>query len=53
MRVLAITNMYPMPHKPAFGIYIEQQVKGLRAIGVKVNVLYLNRDKEGQKYIET
>ena len=49
MRVLAITNMYPMPHKPAFGIYIEQQVKGLRAIGVKVNVLYLNRDQEGTK----
>lgn len=47
MRVLAVTNMYPTPYRMSLGIFVEQQVKGLREIGVKVEVLYLNRFRDG------
>ena len=47
MRVLAITNMYPTPRSPSSGVFVEQQVNGLRAIGVDVQVLLIDRRTEG------
>lgn len=49
MRVLAITNMYPSPETPYVGVFIEQQIKGLRATGVDVQVMVVDRLKEGAK----
>src|SRR6266550_497726 len=47
MRILAVTNMYPCAEFPASGVFIEQQVAGLRSIGVEVRVLFVNRRVEG------
>ena len=47
MRVLAITNMYPTAGLPANGVFVEQQVNGLRSIGVQVQVLLIDRRREG------
>jgi len=47
MRVLAVTNLYPTESNPALGTYVEQQVRGLRHVGVDVEVLYINRQDRG------
>ena len=47
MRVLAVTNMYPTLALPTEGIFVEQQIKGLRQIGLEVEVVFLNRKQEG------
>jgi glycosyltransferase involved in cell wall biosynthesis len=49
LRVLAITNLYPTSHLPTSGTFIEQQIKGLRQVGVAVDVLFCDRIQEGQK----
>jgi glycosyltransferase involved in cell wall biosynthesis len=47
MRVLSITNIYPSPERPWLGTFIQQQVIGLRSVGVETKVLYFNRKKDG------
>lgn len=47
MRILAITNMYPSPESPSHGIFVQEQIKGLRAVGLEVRVLYVDRRDEG------
>ena len=47
MRVLAVTNIYPTPGDAARGTFVEQQVMGLRSVGVEVKVLYVNRVRSG------
>jgi teichuronic acid biosynthesis glycosyltransferase TuaC len=47
MRILAVTNMYPTVHAPASGIYVEQQIEGLRRIGLEVEVAFVNRLQKG------
>src|SRR5437899_1736771 len=47
MRILAVTNMYPGPQAPGWGTFVEQQVKGLRQIGLDVNVMYIDRLQKG------
>lgn len=47
MRILAVTNMYPLPEAPTLGIYIEQQITSLRKIGLEVEILFLNRFHDG------
>lgn len=47
MRVLAVTNMYPTPSMPASGVFVGEQVRGLRAIGVTVEVLFVDRVTKG------
>jgi glycosyltransferase involved in cell wall biosynthesis len=47
MRILAITNMYPSAAFPGRGVFVEEQVKGLRAIGLEVRVLFVDRRQEG------
>jgi glycosyltransferase involved in cell wall biosynthesis len=47
MRILAVTNMYPFTHAPDSGVFVEQQVEGLRRIGLDVDVLFVNRLQEG------
>jgi teichuronic acid biosynthesis glycosyltransferase TuaC len=49
MRILAVTNVYPTAQVPSAGIYIEQQIKGLRRIGLDVEVMFVNRLQEGMK----
>lgn len=47
MRVLAVTNMYPTEANPQFGIFVKEQVESIRALGVEVDVLFVNA-KEGR-----
>jgi glycosyltransferase involved in cell wall biosynthesis len=47
MRILAVTNMYPMPHNPVLGTFIEQQINGLRQIGLEVEVMVVDRFTKG------
>ena len=47
MKLLAVTNMYPTAETPGAGTFIEQQIKGLREIGLDVNVLHLDRRRKG------
>jgi hypothetical protein len=47
MRILAPTNMYPTPQNPSAGTFVEQQVKGLRHIGLNVEVIFVDRAQHG------
>ncbi len=47
MRVLAVTNMYPSAARPANGVFIAEQVKGLREAGLDVHVHFVDRRSEG------
>jgi teichuronic acid biosynthesis glycosyltransferase TuaC len=41
-RVLLVTNMYPTAELPAFGTFVAEQVASLRALGVEIDVLFIN-----------
>ena len=47
MRILAVTNMYPTPHAPASGVFVEQQIKGLKQIGLEVDIIFIDRTQKG------
>jgi glycosyltransferase involved in cell wall biosynthesis len=47
MRILAVTNMYPTPQHPTMGNFIEQQITGLKGIGLAVDVMVVNRLERG------
>jgi teichuronic acid biosynthesis glycosyltransferase TuaC len=39
--VLVVTNMWPEPERPVYGIFVKRQIDSLRAAGLKCDVLYL------------
>lgn len=39
--VLVVTNMWPEPDRPVYGIFVQRQVESLRREGVRCDVLYL------------
>ncbi len=47
LRVLAVTNSSPTPQHPANGAFVEQQIAGLRRIGLDVDVMIVNRREKG------
>ena len=47
MRILAITNIFPTEAFPARGVFVEEQIKGLRSVGVNVRCLFVDRRREG------
>jgi teichuronic acid biosynthesis glycosyltransferase TuaC len=49
MRILTVTNMYPTPRAPASGIFVEQQIHGLRQIGLDIDVIFVDRAQKGMK----
>lgn len=49
MRILAVTNMYPAADSPASGTFVEQQVKGLREVGLSVDVMFVDRARKGMQ----
>lgn len=42
MRVLVVTNMYPNPAMPASGTFVRDQVESLRALGVEMDVFFID-----------
>jgi teichuronic acid biosynthesis glycosyltransferase TuaC len=47
MRILAVTNMYPSPESPGRGIFVQEQIKSLMAVGLSVHVLFIDRLRGG------
>jgi teichuronic acid biosynthesis glycosyltransferase TuaC len=47
MRILAVTNMYPSEASPGRGVFVREQVQGLKAIGLDVCVVFIDRVREG------
>lgn len=47
MKILAVTNMYPSAEFPSQGIFVQEQIKGLRAAGLEVRVLFVDRRRQG------
>ncbi len=47
LSILAVTNMYPSDAHPTLGVFVEQQIKGLREIGLKVDVFHVDRAGQG------
>lgn len=47
VRVLAVTNAYPSPQHPEAGAFVEQQIVGLRRLGLDVDVMCVNRREKG------
>jgi teichuronic acid biosynthesis glycosyltransferase TuaC len=47
LRILAVSNLYPTPQTPASGSFVEQQIKGLRQIGLDVDVMFVDRVQRG------
>ena len=48
MRVLQLTNNYPTPKFPIFGIFVKEQIDSLNELGVSNDVLFMN-SREGGK----
>lgn len=48
MRILAVTNMYPTPEHPTTGTFVEQQIEGLRRIGLDIEVICIQRNETGR-----
>lgn len=42
MRILVATNMLPVPERPWYGVFVEEQVEDLRKLGHAVEVMFVN-----------
>jgi len=49
LRILAITNAYPIAEAPASGIFIEQQIKSLREVGLQIDLMFVDRLRQGMR----
>lgn len=47
MRILAVTNMLPIPQHPSSGRFVEQQIEGLKREGLDIDVLFVQRLEKG------
>lgn len=48
MRVLVVTNAYPTPADPALGTFVRDQVESLRALGLEIELLHIDRASRGR-----
>jgi teichuronic acid biosynthesis glycosyltransferase TuaC len=51
-RVLVVTNMYPDAEHPHFGTFVQEQVEGLRARGLDVDVLIVGGKRQKMSYVQ-
>ncbi len=51
-RVLVVTNMYPTPEDPTYGAFVASQVGSLQALGVSVEVVFINGKRSGWEYAD-
>jgi D-inositol-3-phosphate glycosyltransferase len=49
LRLLAVSNMYPTQEAPESGSFVEQQIKGLKQIGLNVDLMLVDRNKKGMR----
>ena len=50
MNVLVLTNMYPRPDRPTFGIFVKEQVEDLVKLGCRVDVRVIGGDRSKVNY---
>ena len=50
-RVLVVTAMYPTDRTPGRGTFVQDQVEGVRAMGLEVDVLLLEGDRSRLAYL--
>jgi glycosyltransferase involved in cell wall biosynthesis len=53
MKVLAVTNMFPTPQSSRSGRFIEQQLEGLKLIGLDIELLFVDRVRKGMRAYAT
>jgi len=51
VRVLIVTNMFPIPEMPFFGTFVRDQVESLRKQGVEIDVFFVNGKKSTWNYV--
>ncbi|GBD13985.1 Putative teichuronic acid biosynthesis glycosyltransferase TuaC [bacterium HR24] len=51
MRVLVVTNMYPQPDRPAFGVFVRDQVESLRRMGLEMDVFFIDGRRNRLNYL--
>lgn len=51
-QVLVVTNMYPDEQNPDFGTFVHEQVEGLRARGLDVDVVVVGGKRRKLSYVE-
>ena len=51
MKVLVVTNMYPVPEQPAFGTFVRDQVEALRRKGIDIDLLFIDGGKGKLSYL--
>jgi glycosyltransferase involved in cell wall biosynthesis len=51
MRVLVLTNMLPIPERPWYGVFVEEQVSDLQALGIETSVLFVNGAESRANYL--
>ncbi len=51
LKVLVVTNMFPTPAKPHLGVFVREQVESLRALGLHVDVLFMNGPASKLNYL--
>ncbi|MBI4711798.1 MAG: glycosyltransferase, partial [Planctomycetes bacterium] len=52
MKILLLTNMFPSVHNPTYGIFIKEQVDSLKALGVEIDVLFIEGYRNKWNYIK-
>jgi len=52
MRVVVVTNMYPSPSEPQFGIFVKDQVDDLRLLGIDVEVVFFDGRQSWTRYAQ-
>jgi glycosyltransferase involved in cell wall biosynthesis len=50
LKVLAVTNMYPTEAEPWFGCFVKDQMDGVRAAGVDVDVISFDGRRDKREY---
>lgn len=49
MRALVVTNLWPTAEQPGVGVFVRDEVEGLRSLGVEVDLLHLDRRRDGRR----
>ena len=50
LRILVVTNMYPTPEKPIFGVFVARQMAGVEKLGHTVQVEFIRGDRSMGPY---
>jgi glycosyltransferase involved in cell wall biosynthesis len=53
MKVLIVTNMYPIDEHSYYGIFVKEYVESIESLGIKVDVFFVNGKKSRLEYFRT